>query len=404
MSVLDRLAPSVTEQLNKFQSEALTPLKFTASEAVDAMNKITRSPWIMTCDTWLDRTDPNYIVMNPNPRDTTWTIPLRSSMVKTAAGTVTYVWRDPSRQNTIFDEPILEMTMQSGSLLPKVSTVGLLKEQGLAATKRVTPDFPGKDIVSKRVSKSFDRNNYTHPDGLKTFYQFLNLFNVERINAKTGEPNYIRLVLNTLLFPKLTIRGMFVPDETLTWTESVDSPSSIEWKIRFVISRITPNLGVWDVTNLLELWKQEGGGSAFRSPPRGIEGQYKAELKQEFEDDKDRIEAAQLATEKSLNNRQNAAQAEVDEAKADKAMQDEENRLASANLTKEQNDALVSELEAENPEYKQLKAERDYATEVGDTEEANLIQAEMDRLAFGQTLSPTAAGISQQGGLEFTQI
>ena len=339
INTLGDLKPSLGDQLSTFRDELKTPAKLLGAKALDLLsNSIKRAPWIMTCDEWVQGAqNPSYIIMDPNPSDITLTIPLRSSMEKTAGGSVTYVWRDPSRSDTIFDEPIVELTMQSGSLLPVMTEKGFYKEQGIAAASRITPNFPGKDRVVSRIRKGATRGDYTVPKGVEVYYKFIKLFNVNRIKKNTsGEPNYIRLVINTLMFPHLTLRGQFVPDESLTYTQnSEDNPSSIKWTVRLVINKITPDIGMENLQSLLDEWRSSGGSSGFITPPIGIEEIYKSELQDEIKTESSRIKAQQQTTETNLEQRkeslntkykqdETAKKVKLDNEAKEKALEDAE--------------------------------------------------------------------------------
>jgi len=266
--------PALNQQLNRFKTELFTPLKVAGTMALEAMNKITRAPWIITCDSWISdkNDDPKFIILGVNPKRVAWNMPFRTSMVKTAAGTVTFVWRDPNRKNTVFDEPTLEITLQSASILPVLSTAGQIKEQIVGSISRATPDFPFKNTLTERINNRITGGLYTSSDGLNNFYRFLELYNIPRLNEDTGEPNYIRLIMNTLLFPKLTLRGQFVADEPISFEESSGDQTQIEWTIKFVVHDTVPNITSAQLSDLLDIWKSSGGDSGFRSPqPEDIE-------------------------------------------------------------------------------------------------------------------------------------
>lgn len=263
---------AINEVVDKFRSEFLTPVKFGTSALLEStVNTITRLPWIITCDSWVSGQDegkgyPQYIIMRPNPKKVRWSIPFRKSMAKTAGGFVTFSWRDATRGNTVFDEPILELTMQSGSLLPVLDLSGKVKEQIAASASRITPNSPGKSRLEDSLRSKLVQNNFKNSHGLEVFYSFLRLFNVPQLKAN-GEPNYIRIVMNTMLFPRLVVRGQFVPEENLDWEESAEDPTSIEWTVKFVINKITPNIGIATFKEMLDTWATAGGSSGFRVPP-----------------------------------------------------------------------------------------------------------------------------------------
>ena len=331
---LGTLGQIAGSQLERFASEALAPLKFEAALALEESLQIKRSPWILTCVSWIPKND--YIIMNPNPKDISWDFPLRSTLTKTASGAVTFVWRDPSRQNSLLDEPILNITMQSSSLLPKMTMEGRRKENAEAIAKRVAPESPFKDVVANKIKEKVSTGeNYKAPPGIEIFYKFLELYNVPRISNSTGEQNHIRIIMSTVLFPRLVVRGMFVPEEQLTWTESsTDNPTSIEWKIKLIINKITPDIGISNFEMMLGEWKRAGGGLGFKSIPEEFteKGTVK-NLRDTYEAERNKIEEHQKTSDVSLVNRLNALKSKhgslTDEVE-DKVRQDEIERETEA--------------------------------------------------------------------------
>jgi len=295
-------------QFEKFANEVLTPLKVGTTLALEETLRLKKAPWLLTCDSWMDdEKEPNFIMMSPNPKDITWTFPLRASLMRTMGGAVTQVWNDKNRNGSLLDEQVLAITMQSGSLLPKMTMQARIREQGSALAKRVTPDFPFKDkLLNKIKEKKSTKEDYTHPDGLKVFYQFLQLYNVRRM-TEDGEPNYIRLIMSTVLFPKLTIKGFFIPEETLSVGESTDSPTSVEWTIHLSITNISPNIGMGTFKQLLREWKLSGGSRGFI----GIPNEYSKSQETSLRD----IKKTDTVSEKELTKSEKNLKARIKELK-----------------------------------------------------------------------------------------
>lgn len=165
-----------------------------------------RIPWLISTIELLRANQG--IVWAANPRDVSWNMSLRETLVKTATGTVTHFWRHPQRQ-TGFDEFKLTLNLQTGNLLPY--------SQG-----------SGSDRVSQ---------------GMLNFYDFMNIVDAPRLTTQ-GEVNYVTIRYHSTLFPKLTLLGMFDPSG-IRFTDSASSPHEVQsWSVDFIVQDTQPRLSI----------------------------------------------------------------------------------------------------------------------------------------------------------------
>lgn len=92
-----------------------------------------RTPFVMSCSSWMKQEKPRYIIWRVNPREVSWTIQLRQVDRKMQAGVASHVWKDKVR-GTYFDEPVLRFSFQTGNIMPiptaaQVSTLRGLSQQ-----------------------------------------------------------------------------------------------------------------------------------------------------------------------------------------------------------------------------------------------------------------------------------
>lgn len=167
-----------------------------------------RVPFTMTCSSWQKRAEPKYIVWKVNPGDTAWTLGQRSSEQKTRMGTVLHVWKDNIR-GTYYDEPILDINFQSGSIMPVRSENGQV---------------------------------YRINTGLKNFYEFLSLVDEQKINAD-GTANMIHITYSSNIFPVMVLSGLFSPEGT-SWNDTSQEPYDVSgWRARFTVRKTYPAIG-----------------------------------------------------------------------------------------------------------------------------------------------------------------
>jgi hypothetical protein len=141
-----------------------------------------------------------------NPGDVTWTLAQRSTHVKNMLGTVLHVWPDSGR-NTFYDEYILTMRFQSGSLIPRLAQA---------------PD-----------------TGYSIPPGLSNFYLFLQLVDAPKLTAD-GRINLVKIQYKSNIFSNIQLTGMF-DSKGVTFSDDSSSPNEIKsWSADFIVYDTSP--------------------------------------------------------------------------------------------------------------------------------------------------------------------
>lgn len=140
-----------------------------------------------------------------NPSDVSWSIAQRSTHVKNMLGTVLHVWPDSGR-GTFYDEYILSMRFQSGSIIPLTNNKG---------------------------------STYSINPGLDNFYQFLQLVDAPKLTA-TGLINLVKINYTSNIFGEITLSGMF-DSKGISFSDDSSSPNQINsWTADFIVYDTTP--------------------------------------------------------------------------------------------------------------------------------------------------------------------
>jgi hypothetical protein len=236
-----------------------------------AADGMTRQPWILTCQSWIDTQ--RYLIARVNPSEVQWRMPQRSAVQKTRIGEILHVWRDRFR-GTYYDEPQLTITFQSGNVMamrekplifdpnnPQLVPTNqfergarsLLGEISGAIAGANSPQF--KSVPGLKPDPSETEPNV--PDGLHNFYQFLALVDEQKI-LNSGDINYCYIVYNSRLFPNLTLAGLFTPDG-VSWSDSANDPNQVSnWSANFTIYDSYPRLN--DLNTLETFFRSAGFG------------------------------------------------------------------------------------------------------------------------------------------------
>lgn len=165
---------------------------------------VIRSPWVMSTVEMLKAGEG--ILWRVNPSDIGWDMPQRSTLMKTMQGTVLHVWPKSGR-NTFFDEINLTLNLQSGSIMPQMSS-----------------DY------GKTVS-----------DGIKNFNAFLTLYDSPKI-TKDGRPNYVIIKYHSHIFPDITLMGWLDPSG-IKFNDTAAEPGKVEsWSVGFTVLYTIPQL------------------------------------------------------------------------------------------------------------------------------------------------------------------
>ncbi len=145
------------------------------------------------------------------PKTVNWKFQQRGSMQQTRAGHIAHYWRDSVR-NTFFDNPSIEFTFQTGSLLP------------LFSTEDLTNPYDG----SRKL-----------PPGLVDYYDFFGILDESKV-LSSGRPNYVIITYQSLLYPNIVLRGFFEPEVVMTVTEDAMKPASVTWNATFRLKDSNP--------------------------------------------------------------------------------------------------------------------------------------------------------------------
>jgi len=179
-----------------------------------------REPFILTCTSW--QAQGRFIMFWVNPSDISWSFKLRGVTSPNKGGTISYIWRDNRRGNTFYDEPRVTFTFQTGNCMPvQVFQGGFRRAEYLE----------GEDVT--------DTSTIRMPPGLFDLYDFLELMD-EPMILSDGSANYRYIYYNSVLFPNITLRGWFVPEQDFSITESKDSPTSTTWSHTFIVRDTVP--------------------------------------------------------------------------------------------------------------------------------------------------------------------
>lgn len=180
------------------------------------LSKHSRAAWIVSCKSWLGRGQ--YIPLFVNPSDVQWSIPRRGTVQKTAAGAVRNTWRNRFR-NTYFDEFTLNITFQSGNIMPSMAYID-------------------RDMTNYKELE--DAYNFPHaPPGLANFYMFLELLDVGKLAG--AYENYQVIIMHTRVFPVLRLEGWFT-EEPVTFAESAQNANQVNWTATFQVYRTYPRI------------------------------------------------------------------------------------------------------------------------------------------------------------------
>lgn len=196
-----------------------------------------RIPWVMSTTEWLERGEG--IIWNCNPSEVSWNIRLRQSTSKNAYSTVTHNWPNDNR-GTHFDEFVLNLTLQSGNLMPY---------------RRDTSSANSADV------DTFGTDRSSVSPGLVNFYDFLKLVDAPKLTSSksaggAGRSNHVIIKYNSNIFPKLTLIGQFDP-EGIKFNDSATEPNQVSsWSATFIVldsnPRISDNTNVQSNSVMLE--------------------------------------------------------------------------------------------------------------------------------------------------------
>ena len=178
-----------------------------------------RTGFVLTSDLWIE--EGKAIELHAGPKGVSWTLPLRAQDVEVKAGHARFAQSrgthgDP--KGTFFDFPDCAIQFQAGNILPIHQ-------------------------YENEVSLAY---------GLSDFYLFFSLLNQPPLipsGPNEGAHNYIWIFYTSLQFPQVVLRGYFSP-EGVSWEDSADNPTTVEWNANFKVHEMTPN--IWESQELTD--------------------------------------------------------------------------------------------------------------------------------------------------------
>lgn len=172
----------------------------------------------------------SHLLFWAGPKSVEWNFTQRGSMQQSRTGHIAHFWRD-SKRSTFFDNPSINFTFQTGSLLP---------------------------IRQTRNDISID----PFPPGLLDYYEFFNLLDEQKI-LSDGRPNYVNILYHSLLYPTIMLRGFFEPETAMTVREEAGKPASIEWNATFRLKESNPSFN--DSAKLVASWRDAVNGTIYNN-------------------------------------------------------------------------------------------------------------------------------------------
>jgi len=180
--------------------------------------RATGTPMVITTEAFASQG--RYLVFWSGPSNTQWKFELRAAQEATRSGTIYHYWRNSSRA-TMFDEPSVTFTFQSGNIMP----------------------------VRFRNLKD-DPDTIFLPPGLLDYYDFFDMLNQPKI-LPDGRPNFVFISYHSLVYPEIFLRGFFDPSG-IQITESAENPTDISWSATFKIRSTEPPF--WSSAQLVSSW------------------------------------------------------------------------------------------------------------------------------------------------------
>lgn len=230
-------------------------------------------PWIITCESWLDKG--RYIALPINPEQISFSLPLRVAHDDAYACKFIYIWRR-RRTKSMAGQMQISFSVSSGNIIPQFDLSTAQKEQLAATYTGVTPFAEEQaadhtkgvsDYTLASVNGLYDKHV---PIGVSNLYAMLALANTPRVRnsgvkteERMGEPNTkvveqtsnnIVICLSTLIFPRLLLYGQFTPDG-IQISMNADNPAEFTMTFSIMVSKTSPTLGHGNWQSLIQGYK-----------------------------------------------------------------------------------------------------------------------------------------------------
>lgn len=198
------------------------------ADTTEREQALRRSPMIITSENWA--ANGRYIILWANPSNVQWSFKQRGMEQQTRTGYIQHYWRNSAR-STFFDDPELNITFQTGNILPVRVYESVFNGGG--------------SVVSL-------------PPGLLDYYDFFDLLDDKKI-LSDGRANSIYIVYRSLLYPAITLRGFFKPDAGISITDDSSQPNGHTWTATFRVRASNPPF--YRGSELANAWMSQFSGN-----------------------------------------------------------------------------------------------------------------------------------------------
>lgn len=244
MAEVEQISPYLVDYIRQRTTAAINNASNVARpESLDLGERTrridVRAPFVLTVDSFA-RTG-RYIVLWANPTTWQWSIKQRGTIQKTRGGSVRHMWRDRLRR-TYFDEPEVNITFQTGNLIP-IRTRRTLNPSSTEVVVEADGSKRQRLVNAEKAKASIGGSGETVttiPPGLLNFYEFFEMID-EPTTLDDGSMNYTTIIASTTMFPQLVLKGFFNPD-SLSFAETAEDPNNVEWTCAFTVTSTYPEI------------------------------------------------------------------------------------------------------------------------------------------------------------------
>lgn len=261
--------------------------------------------WVITCELW--ESLGIGIVLPINPEHLNINIPIRGHTYEAAFGKGVYYSLN-KRRNTHYDPFNLQLTFNTGYIIPKWSTSAfsetatsqaVLTEESVTQTTnsfygtantRVVPQNLAQNVTNSAYAASRQNEIMTYfagvnskirvtpkdlgvpldlydpyvPVGTQNLYALMSLLDGARTwrpNLDYTEafalavPNRIKVYSNSLVFPAMTFYCL-VQEQGISWAESAETPTNFDVTINLLCTMTDPQIGRGQMDSLVSQYKK----------------------------------------------------------------------------------------------------------------------------------------------------
>ncbi len=191
---------------------------------------IGRIPLILTTEEMASQG--RYIVFWAGADSVAWNFKLRGTVQETRTGTIQHYFKD-SKRNTFFDEPEAQFQFQSGNIMAARFTKN--------PSARNPPSGPQANTLVQL------------PLGLMNFYEFMEILDQRKV-LSDGRTNFVYIMYSSMTFPRMILRGFFMPEQGVSFTENADGGAEIKWSATFKVVSTYPKFQ--SAQSLASTWRE----------------------------------------------------------------------------------------------------------------------------------------------------